>query len=209
MGLPEGRAGDDAQWFLFWAGGSVLCFFALAGIFTLTLANWPAVGYAAALPLAMDATASSRSRAVHFLPLALAAAVTLVFYAQCAFRILPFPPGADYTREIQDWTEFAKKVREVRAAMPHPERTFVYSRHFQVAARLAFYAGDGLDVTRLGGRHDQYDYWRTLEGLRGRDAVFVGYEPFRSCVEVDEWSEVQGGEKVRTFYLYRCLGLEP
>jgi len=146
---------------------------------------------------------------VRLLPLALAAAVTLVFYAQCAFRILPFPPGADYTREIQDWTEFAKKVREVRAAMPHPERTFVYSRHFQVAARLAFYAGDGLDVTRLGGRHDQYDYWRTLEGLRGRDAVFVGYEPFRSCVEVDEWSEVQGGEKVRTFYLYRCLGLEP
>jgi hypothetical protein len=100
--------------------------------------------------------------------------------------------------------------------LPDPSRAFVYSHRLQLSALAAFYGGDALGVTRLGGRRDAYDDWTDRAALRGEDAIYFcddfNYappeQPFRRCDAAGELRIVRHGRHVRTFFFWRCLDLE-
>lgn len=214
-GFRAGRRGDDASWYLLWCSSFVLAFFAVAGVFTLTLANWPALGYATLLVLGLKAAEDTGAHKLAGASVALAAAMTGAFYFQAVSNMLPLPAELDYTVDLHGWGQVGNKLRELRESMPSPERTFVFSHRFQFASMAAFYGGPDLEVTRIGGRHDQYDMWMTPAALRDRDAIFFcndhhfrapDGDAFGSCEPAGELPLMRAGRPVRTFFFWICRG---
>jgi hypothetical protein len=150
------------------------------------------------------------------LPAALGAVVTLAFYVQAVSLVVPLPPRTDFATDLVGWPEVGARLRAERDALPAPERAFVFSHRLQLSAPAAFYGGDALGVTRLGGRRDAYDDWTDRAALRGRDAVFFcddfhymrPEEPFRRCDDAGELRIIRHGRHVRTFFFWRCFDLE-
>ena len=141
--------------------------------------------------------------------------MTLLFHVQASSSVLPLPRVLDYTVELHGWGEVGAQLKAVRAGLPVPERSFVYSHRFQFASLAAFYGAPDGQVTRLGGRRDQYDVWRDEQAWRGWDAVFVCDEKFlespdlarfRRCESAASVPITRGGRAVRTFHLWRCFG---
>jgi undecaprenyl-diphosphatase len=210
-----GRAGSDAHWYLFWVSAVMYGFFAIVSLFTLVNPNWFGMAFLTMLVSAADALSSSRSWTWRVAPGALAALVTLAFYLQASTLIVPIPPRIDFATDLNGWSEVGNRLREIRAGMPDPTNTFVFSHRFQGSALAAFYGGDDLEVTRLGPGRDQYSEWTRVERLVGRDAIYFAdglwFRPppvgsFRSCVPAGELPIVRSGRKVRTFLFWRCLG---
>jgi 4-amino-4-deoxy-L-arabinose transferase-like glycosyltransferase len=216
----RGLMGSDVHWYLFLCSAVVLIFFSMVGLVVLVNPNWFAAGYLTALILAADWLAEMRSRAFQVATVGLAAALSALIYLQASYLPVPMPQGlGTFTNQVQGWKEVGAKIREIQRTMPDPARVFAFSRRFQLSALAAFYTEDELEVTRLGGRPDQYDAWRDPASLRGRDAIFfcteeyfvdpVGEYPFRNCQTAGDFSVVRHQKKLSTFFFWRCYDYQP
>jgi 4-amino-4-deoxy-L-arabinose transferase-like glycosyltransferase len=212
------RAGDDAHRFLFCCAIATLAFFTVWSLFTYVNANWFALGFLTAMVSAADLLERLRSPAARAAPALLAAFVTLFFYIQARTLVVPLPPGLDLATDLNGWQEVGARLRELKAEAPRPDRTFVASRRLQLSALAAFYGGDGLDVTRLWGRRDQYDEWIPADGRRGEDAIYfcddLHFAPpdawrFEACERAPDLPVVRWGRTIRTFSFWRCRRYQP
>lgn len=220
--FKKGRHGDDAHWYLVCISSLILIFFASLSTVTLINPNWFAVGYVTLLVSAVEWLSTIRSRLFQIVTVVgLAVGMSALFYLQALFLILPLPMSSrdEFTLDLHGWKEVGRTLQILRHTMPQPDRVFVFTRRFQFSALAAFYGGKDLDVTRLGGRRDQYDYWRSDEHLRGKDAIFFSNDrhffnptseyPFQRCEKATEWDQFHQGQKIRTFYFWRCYGYAP
>jgi hypothetical protein len=211
------RRGDDAHAYLWYVSATVLGFFCLASLHAWVNPNWCGIGF---LPLVLAAgdLLSTRSRALRLAPIALAAPLTVAFHLQAATLVFPLPPRMDFATDLHGWDEVGRRVRAMTAPAAEPAGAFVFSRRWQFSGLAAFYAGDAVEVTRLGGRRDAYDDWRDDTRLRGRTGILLYDDqyvaipseyPFRSCEPAGELPIIRNGRTLRTFTFWRCPGYAP
>jgi hypothetical protein len=122
---------------------------------------------------------------------------------------------ADPTAKLKGWKELGVRVTREMAGLPNP---FVLCEDYMQTAEMAFYVKDNPKTFCVGPyiskiddrkRHTQYDVWpdRNLAqpGLRGRDAIYVGYMnddvrgAFASVEELPEEPVIRRGVQVRRF----------
>jgi dolichyl-phosphate-mannose-protein mannosyltransferase len=211
------RRGSDVHAFLVCGAATVLGFFGLFALHTWVNPNWTGIAY---VPLLLSAADLARRKCwwVRVLPVLTAGVATAAFYAQALWLPFPLTGRGDLAGDLHGWEEVGARLRALRATMPEPARTFAYARRFQYAALAAFNAGEGLEVTRLGGaRRDAYDAWRDDERLRGEDAILFADDwntagpdrRFARCEPAGELPIVRGGRRLRTFSFWRCFGFAP
>ncbi|WP_243336731.1 ArnT family glycosyltransferase [Anaeromyxobacter soli] len=211
------RAGSAAAALVFGCAAPSLAFFTVASLFTYVNPNWFGPAFLTLMIPASAALLESRSRLVRLAPAGLGLALSLVFYVQAISLALPLPPRLDFATDLVGWEEVGARLRGLQASGAGA-RPFVFSRRLQLSALAAFYGGDGLEVTRLGGRRDQYDEWTSPEALRGRDAVYFCDDlkfrapdelPFQRCEAAGELPIVRHGRTVRRFFFWRCFAYQP
>jgi hypothetical protein len=127
---------------------------------------------------------------------------------------------ADPTAKLKGWKELGARVSREMEGLKDP---FVLCEDYMQTAETAFYVKGNPKTYCVGAyiskiedrkRHTQYDVWpdRNLArpGLRGRDAIYVGYmnddvrHAFASVEELPEEPIYRRGCKVRRFKVYRC-----
>jgi undecaprenyl-diphosphatase len=126
--------------------------------------------------------------------------------------------------KMKGWKELGQRLSREMQGLHDP---FILCEDYSQTAEMAFYvAGQpktycvGAYITKLSDRkrRTQYDVWpdRDLNqpGLRGRDALYVGYmnddvmKSFASVEELPEEPIYRSGYKVRRFKIYRCRGFK-
>ena len=85
----------------------------------------------------------------------------------------PFEPRNDISNDLFGWPEIAARVEAIRAGMPHPEKTFVFSHRFFKASQIGVYLHPDTVVTSLHRKFDQYHLWFAAPEHSGWDALFV------------------------------------
>jgi hypothetical protein len=127
---------------------------------------------------------------------------------------------ADPTAKLKGWKELGARVTREMKGLNNP---FVLCEDYMQTAEMAFYVEHNPKTFCLGPyieklddrkRRTQYDVWpdRDLSqsGLRGRDAIYVGYihddvlKGFARVEELPDEEIYRRGQKVRRFKVYRC-----
>jgi hypothetical protein len=85
----------------------------------------------------------------------------------------PFEPGNDISNDLFGWPEIADRVEAIRARMPEPEQTFVFSHRFFKASQIGVYLHPDTVVTSLHSKLDQYRLWFAATEHTGWDALLV------------------------------------
>jgi hypothetical protein len=85
----------------------------------------------------------------------------------------PFEPGNDLSNDLFGWPQIAARVEAIRAQMPHPQKTFVFSHRFFKASQIGVYLRPDTAVTSLHRKFDQYHLWFAAEAHTGWDALLV------------------------------------
>lgn len=85
----------------------------------------------------------------------------------------PFEPGNDISNDLFGWPEIAAGVEAIRAQMPHPEKTFVFSHRFFTASQIGVYLHPDTAATSLHRKFDQYHLWFAAQAHTGWDALLI------------------------------------
>jgi undecaprenyl-diphosphatase len=132
---------------------------------------------------------------------------------------LPVQLGPRY--QFEGGKRLAKLTDKMLAEMPRPDDTFLFTKRYQEASLLQFYA-TGQPRTynvNTGRRMNQFDIWGGFDKLAGQDALYVlagsgdqylGNQIVQSAFQhISEatFLEVELHEQVvREFTVYRCYG---
>jgi 4-amino-4-deoxy-L-arabinose transferase-like glycosyltransferase len=85
----------------------------------------------------------------------------------------PFEPRNDISNDLFGWRKIADRVEALRARMPHPENTFVFTHRFFKASQIGVYLQPDTVVTSLHRKFDQYHLWFAPPEHTGWDALFI------------------------------------
>jgi hypothetical protein len=85
----------------------------------------------------------------------------------------PFKPKYDVTNDLFGWNDIAAKVEKIKASMPNPDQTFVFSHRFFTASQVSVFLDPQTVSTTLRNKMDQYHLWFDPEKYLGWDALFV------------------------------------
>jgi len=85
----------------------------------------------------------------------------------------PFEPRNDISNDLFGWPTIAEQVEAIRARMPHPKKTFIFSHRFFKASQIGVYLQPDTVATSLHRKFDQYHLWFAAAEHTGWDAVFV------------------------------------
>jgi 4-amino-4-deoxy-L-arabinose transferase-like glycosyltransferase len=126
----------------------------------------------------------------------------------------------DITYKLKGWRQLGERVSRELKSLNNP---MVIGDDYMKTAELAFYVENQPKTYCIGAyiadphdrkRRTQYDVWpdRNLNqpSLRGRDAIFVGYDPkdlhtaFESVERLPDEVITQRGQWVRRFEVFRC-----
>lgn len=213
---------NDDFLFLFWTSLTVLLVFGVISFFSSVEENWPVPAYIS-LSIAGGGFLSSDffknfkyktiiSRYAVF-AFSFGFLLTALLHLHALYKIFPLAVHMDPTDKLRGWKELGK---EVTALMKEsPAHTFVLSNYFGTASELAFYIEGQPEIRCVdtGQRIRQYRLWSKFDSLAGDDAVYVSRDPeaepivksiFHS-VELEKTIPIyRDGQRIRTFYLYRC-----
>ncbi len=132
--------------------------------------------------------------------------------------LAPFQSKFDPTNDLVGWKTIAAGVEAVKAAMPYPQRTFIFSHRFYTVSQLGVYLPDTTVATTLTRKFDQYRLWFDPQDYVGWDALFVdddryrkGPEPYAPLFQRVDPEPVQidifrGGYPAHQLNVYRCYG---
>jgi len=165
----------------------VFLFFAMKSIQGKVEANWAGTAYFTWIMfLVIDfeqvwkTAQSAKKRKMSYFALIsilIAFLITYVMHDSSLITKLGFnlPPKKDPTSRLYGWDDMGKQVSQIKASMPSPENTFIYSDYYQLTAELAFYTQGQPRVycINLGRRMNQYDLWPGIETQKGKDGIFV------------------------------------
>jgi 4-amino-4-deoxy-L-arabinose transferase-like glycosyltransferase len=172
--------------FLLWMALPVFVVYGAKALQDKVQANWPALSYYAWILLAvahldvLDRTHASRPWTRRWLRSTVMVALGLAFLMTYALMtpesIGPLSRRYQPAARMGDWRLLAREADRVRAAMPRPDRTFVFAREYQTAALMAFYMKGqprvflAPDRTR---RMNQYDLWPSYGNLHCWDGIYI------------------------------------
>jgi len=228
-GLEEDAPGP---WLAFFASAPLFAFFLLKALFGKVQANWAVASYVSAFPAAAWAYAGLLQglgrgarrglRTAAAFGVASAALVSVLAYLPVLLEPVGFEQildGPPYNR-VTGWHTLGEKVSDAVAGFTRAgaEPPFIMSDTYQIASELAFYTPGNpvtYNVNTGSRRMNQYDLWPGLEGLAGRDALYVKggvveIEPlvasaFESCKR--EVFTIYRRERVlKEFSLFHCRG---
>ncbi|MBI1290915.1 phosphatase PAP2 family protein [bacterium] len=192
----EGLRMDPRVLFLLSLGVPVFLGLAVKSIQARVLGNWAAPAYytwsiaAAWVFLRLwDEFAEDRLRrrlltGVAAFAVVLPVGALLVFHEPSAYASVvdtarkvgfEMPAKASPMYQFAGGRDLGKWVGEIRAEMPHPERTFIVAKRYQEASLLQFYV-PGQPRTynvNTGRRMNQFDLWGGFPELEGQDALYV------------------------------------
>jgi len=140
-----------------------VAFFAYSARHRRAEANWAGPAYLPAIVLL--ATLPWRERATRWIRggTVLAAAMTLLIYAQALVPILPLAPRRDPIARAEGWEAVAAAVERARNSLAADSRatTWAAADRYQDAALLAFHDARRREIfsLNLAGRRNQYDLW--------------------------------------------------
>jgi hypothetical protein len=132
--------------------------------------------------------------------------------------LVPFEGRFDMTNDLFGWEQIAARVEAVKDAMPHPQRTFIFSHRFYTVSQLGVYLPNTTVATTLSRKFDQYKLWFRPDSHVGWDALFVdddryrqGPERYMPLFERVERNPVQievfrDGYPAHNISVYRCYG---
>lgn len=214
VAFRRSRRGDGASAFVFWMSVPAFVFFLALGTFTMGFPYWTDIAYVLAVLPAAQLLARA-ARWVRVTTWGVAAAASVVMFAQVAWPVIPFNAKADPTTLMHGWGAVAVRLTELRSACGD---CFVFSHRYQDSASVSFYLDPSIPLTRLTGRHDQYSIWRGDAALRGRNAIYFcddhHYQPpneafpFSRCRAAGALPIVYDGRLLRTVSFWQCDGYE-
>lgn len=207
----------------------ILVFFLLLSLHTKVQPNWAAPAYFSGF-ISTAAIFDGRYQALKdkgrqgtlklliVIALVLAAIPTALAHDTRLLHQAGFPSRWDPTLRLKGWAELGERVGGSWEEMNSSNKTFIFSDRYQISSELAFYVR-GRPTTycvNLGRRFNQYDLWEGFLSLRGYDALYVKQgnrtaEPevrnaFASVRKEPLFVIKRGGEKVRSFSVFRCFG---
>jgi 4-amino-4-deoxy-L-arabinose transferase-like glycosyltransferase len=219
---------EDTFLFLFLLSSPFLAFFLLWSVYEKVQGNWAAPAYlAAAVALAgwwdellARAENSRRSRilaAVFSIVLLPGVLLVAIGHFPDALKWvgIELSPQLDPTKRLRGWKELGIAVGRITRNARDGEM-FLVSDSYQVASELAFYVSGQPRVynLNLGRRMNQYDIWGGLDGLQGRDLLFVTYgdgeahhfirEACRELKRVEVVTIFHRGNPVQAFSIFYC-----
>ncbi|MEP6493982.1 MAG: glycosyltransferase family 39 protein [bacterium] len=125
--------------------------------------NWPAPAYIPAIVLLATMRFGTRGEKWLTGGIGLAAALTLVIYAQAVVPILPIPPQKDPIGRAFGWRELTARADSVAQSLSTETRatTWLGGDRYQEAAELALQSPSHPTTfaLNLSGRENQYDLW--------------------------------------------------
>jgi 4-amino-4-deoxy-L-arabinose transferase-like glycosyltransferase len=148
---------------------TVAAFFAWSALRHSVEPNWPALAVPPAIALLAAMPHSPIMRRWEQAGVALAAAISVVFYVHALHPFLPIDPKVDPVARAYGWDEVADGVARVPAK-------WVAANRYQDAAELAFHLPGHPTVFSLNlqSRPNQYDLWpRIGETVAPGDTVLV------------------------------------
>lgn len=219
--------------------------FALLSLHTRIYGNWPGAGFLTASVLAAAFFFAKKDfDGQKMMPLRMGCklwpwaigtsyAITFLVLLQVAVPVLPIPARLDRTStELQGWRELGEKTGNIAAAMPRPEKTFVFGLRYQTASELAFYVSGRPETVSINKwkRPNVYDYWWEDKDLLGWDAVGVTEQPdshigklnqvftdieppiklaiYRDAFWQNSGKALSDKKPVKVYYLYRAFGFK-
>lgn len=240
--VPAGKETGGRAWifrYLFFTSVIIVAGFTLLSLHTRVYGNWPGAGYLTGAVLCAVYFGGGTSRFSHLPGMALgrriwpyavgsAYLISGLVILQAVHPVLPVPPKWDRIQsEVCGWPRLGAEAHALKARMPHPEQTFLFGLHYQMASELAFYTPGRPKTVSINrwGRPNVYDFWWTDTDLKGKDGIGVTYDPTSHTrqlsavferVDPPERLEIptcgrslQGIEApVKVFYLYRCYGFK-
>jgi 4-amino-4-deoxy-L-arabinose transferase-like glycosyltransferase len=131
--------------------------------------NWPAPAYIPAIVLLAMTSSKRIARKWYDAGVVLAAAMSILIYAQAVEPVLPLPASKDPIARAFGWNDLALAADSTAKATTQETRTptWLGGDRYQEAAELAFYIGahPTTFATNLSGRPNQYDLWRKFPDL--------------------------------------------
>jgi 4-amino-4-deoxy-L-arabinose transferase-like glycosyltransferase len=195
-GLFKALRSDNDLLFLSALFGTVLIgFFTYASLYKPALPHWSAPFYLLFIPIGSYYLWRTQGVWKKYLYVALSVSmlITLVAYAELAFK---FIPTGDYNSIHRDIYGFDTVMKEANALIEHPEREAIAVTNWTLASRAIFYnSAYKSDVYLLDGRYDQFDLWQH-GSPRGRDLLVVNTHFFRADVTAS--MQCDAVEKART-----------
>jgi hypothetical protein len=236
----EGGKADRAVVFLLWMGLPLFLLCTLGSLRSKMQVNWPAAAYfswmillAYFLATRLESVGSWRRWRWWFWG-AVVFGVAFAPIAHDSSLLYPLIPALnkfkkgkpltaqsiDITYKLKGWRQLGDRVSRELKSLNNP---MVIGDDYMKTAELAFYVENQPKTYCIGAyiadphdrkRRTQYDVWpdRNLSqpSLRGRDAIFVGYDPkdlhtaFESVERLPDEVITQRGQWVRRFEIFRC-----
>jgi 4-amino-4-deoxy-L-arabinose transferase-like glycosyltransferase len=126
--------------------------------------NWPAPAYIPAIVLLAMTSSRRIARTWFNLGVGLAAAMSILIYAQALEPVLPLSPAKDPIARAFGWTDLALAADSTASSTTSATRTTTWlgGDRYQEASELAFNipSHPTTFATNLAGRANQYDLWR-------------------------------------------------
>jgi hypothetical protein len=177
------------------------------GLAIATAALWNGAGGRKAKPAWITAT------------LGVAVLMSALVYIQPMYQVIPLSAKEDNTNHLYGWDQVTEAVqRELAGMEARPERLFVFTDRYQMAAQLSWNLKDPEIARSINPVRDQFDYWNNPEELIGASGIFVWEEnwgikqealdAFRKVEKVETIPIYRQGKRIRTFHILRCLHLE-
>jgi hypothetical protein len=90
----------------------------------------------------------------------------------------PFEPKMDVSNDLYGWDRIGEQVEALRAAMPRPDRTFVFGHRFFTTSVLAPHLHRDTVATSLHPKMNQYQLWFDPAAHTDWDALYVDEDRF-------------------------------
>jgi len=157
------RRASDTQFVLAMVAALSFVFFIYSAVRQRVEPNWPAPAYIPAIVLLATTSSKRIARKWFDAGVVLAAAMSILIYAQAVEPLLPIPPAKDPIGRAFGWNELAVAADSMArdATSKSHTTTWLGGDRYQEAAELAFLipAHPTTFATNLSGRANQYDLW--------------------------------------------------
>ena len=221
--------------YLFFCSFIMFAGFAVLSLHKRVYGNWPGAAYLTAFVLAAalytyqgeDDNVPHLYRKAWPWAVGTSYVLTVLLLLHVAVPVLPLSKKIDrVAREVTGWNILGEKVGEMLNDMPHPDKTFLFGKRYQIASELAFYTPGQPETVSINrwSRPNVYDYWNKDEDYIGFDAIGVTTHPkdhLKTFNQVFERVEppvkipvfrdpfyAKAKEPANTFYIYRAFGFK-
>jgi len=212
---------DNISLALFSWSAPILIFFTLVSFKYWVKINWVVPGYVTAILALVVVYFNKLEFKKSFRIWGLTSVVISFIFSVLGYLSPLLPMGINAGESLAEWKELARKIEQVKQEMNKKGETIIIGYEYKVASELAFYLPERPEVysNNFVGRPGlAYDFWSNPEDFKGKNAVFV-YDKrnryktpenlprlFKSVEGPQIFSIYKKGNKVTSFYIFRCFG---